>query len=285
MSNRLIAFPYYGGKSIHLSWLLPRLPQSEVYVEPFGGSAAVLLNREPSEVEIYNDLNGSVVNFFRVLRESKEELLEQLRTTLYAREEYDICRESMKHHEVREQNKIEWARCFFVGIRQSFMSTHYGGWVLGDTKVRAFKSGIKGLDQVYDRLRDVQIDNIDGLVLVKKFDRPEVFQYQDPPYLLSTRNDQHGYELEMTEEQHTELAEFNLQAKCKVAISGYISKLYTELYEDNDWIRVDAEYTIGGMNKGQGKRTESLWCNYDPYSVRQGHQTGLDEFFGVFNDE
>ena len=261
------------------------MPYTEIYLEPYGGSAAVLLNREQSPVEIYNDLNGSVVNFFRTLRTDKDELQDELRLSLYSREEWVKAKEFLEQpKEILTEQHIEWARCFFLIIRQSFMSTHYGGWVLGDTKVKAWLGGIENLDRVFLRMRTVQVDNMDALDLIKKFDRPEVFQYQDPPYLLSTRNDQHGYEYEVDEEHHRKLADFNLQAKCKVAISGYGSALYTELYEDNDWTRVDADYTIGGMAEGQGKRTESLWCNYNPYSVRQGSQSGIDEFFKVFNN-
>src|SRR5207244_12011669 len=73
--SKLIAFGWYGGKFNHLDWLLPLLPDCHHYCEPFAGSAAVLLKRQPSLVETYNDLDGEVVNFFRVLREHKEEVL------------------------------------------------------------------------------------------------------------------------------------------------------------------------------------------------------------------
>src|SRR6266568_6982489 len=76
--RKLILFGYYGGKYSHLDWLLPLLPQCHHYVEPFAGSAAVLLNREPSPVETYNDIDGEVTNFFRVLRDQKEKLVEQI---------------------------------------------------------------------------------------------------------------------------------------------------------------------------------------------------------------
>jgi len=66
--RKLIAFGWYGGKFSHLDWLLPLLPKCHHYCEPFAGSAAILLNRAPSPVETYNDLDGEVCNFFRVLR-------------------------------------------------------------------------------------------------------------------------------------------------------------------------------------------------------------------------
>src|ERR1039457_3764563 len=85
--RKLIAFGWYGGKFSHLKWLLPLLPECHHYCEPFAGSGAVLLNREPSPVETFNDLDGEVVNFFRVLREHGDELTRQIGLTPFSREE------------------------------------------------------------------------------------------------------------------------------------------------------------------------------------------------------
>lgn len=94
MARKHIAMGYYGGKYSHLDWLLPLLPKSQHYCEPFGGSAAVLLNREPAPVETYNDIDSEVVNFFRVLRQHKDELLYAIGLTPFAREEYTLAIES-----------------------------------------------------------------------------------------------------------------------------------------------------------------------------------------------
>src|SRR5271170_5039212 len=88
--QKLIAFGWFGGKFSHLDWLLPLLPSCHHYCEPFAGSAAILLNRDPSPIETYNDLDGEVVNFFRVLREEKERLVEAIGLTPFAREEFAL---------------------------------------------------------------------------------------------------------------------------------------------------------------------------------------------------
>jgi DNA adenine methylase len=88
MTRKHIAFGWYGGKYSHLDWLLPLLPAAQHYCEPFGGSAAVLLNREPAPVETYNDMDSEVVNFFRVLREQKDALIYAIGMTPFSREEY-----------------------------------------------------------------------------------------------------------------------------------------------------------------------------------------------------
>ncbi|MDN5272058.1 DNA adenine methylase [Chloroflexus sp. MS-CIW-1] len=79
--KRMIAFGWYGGKYSHLDWLLPLLPPCHHYCEPFGGSAAVLLNRDPSPVETYNDIDGEVTNFFRVLRDDPDRLIRAIGLT------------------------------------------------------------------------------------------------------------------------------------------------------------------------------------------------------------
>src|SRR5437879_10306538 len=88
--KKKIAFGWYGGKFNHLNWLLPLLPECHHYCEPFAGSAAVLLNREPSPVETYNDIEGEIVNFFRVLRSKKEALIEAIGLTPFSREEFAL---------------------------------------------------------------------------------------------------------------------------------------------------------------------------------------------------
>jgi DNA adenine methylase len=111
--KKLIPFGWYGGKFSHLDWLLPLLPDCHHYCEPFAGSGAVLLNRDPSPVETFNDLDGEVVNFFRVLREEKERLIEAIGLTPFAREEFAIACEVSP-----DLPLLERARRFYVRARQ-----------------------------------------------------------------------------------------------------------------------------------------------------------------------
>src|SRR5213082_3031228 len=107
--GKLIAFGWYGGKYSHLDWLLPLLPQCHHYCEPFGGSAAVLLNREPSPVESYNDIDGEVVNFFSALREHKQDLIDAIMLTPFSRDELTrACREATAN-----LDPLERARRFY----------------------------------------------------------------------------------------------------------------------------------------------------------------------------
>ena len=110
--KKIIAFGWYGGKYSHLNWLLPLLPRSKHYCEPFGGSAAVLLNRHPSEVETYNDIDGEIANFFRVLRDNKDELIYSIGMTPFSREEFRLAIETKGEYET--VTDVERARRFLV---------------------------------------------------------------------------------------------------------------------------------------------------------------------------
>ena len=113
--RKLIAFGWYGGKFSHLDWLLPLLPKCHHYCEPFAGSAAVLLNREPSPVETYNDLDGEVVNFFRVLRDERDALIQAIGLTPFSREEHYLALRTNG----ASVTSLEQARQFYVRARQA----------------------------------------------------------------------------------------------------------------------------------------------------------------------
>ncbi len=114
-SRRLIAFGWYGGKFSHLNWLLPLLPQCHHYCEPFAGSAAVLLNREPSPVETYNDIDGEVVNFFRVLRDQTDHIIKAIALTPFSREEFYLSLAKRTNG----FSDLDRARLFFIRARQA----------------------------------------------------------------------------------------------------------------------------------------------------------------------
>jgi len=112
--QKLIAFGWYGGKYSHLKWLLPLLPEATYFCEPFAGSAAVLINRAPASVETYNDVDGEVVNFFRVLRDQKKALIEAIGMTPFARQEFEDAIDVPE----RSISDLERARRFYIRARQ-----------------------------------------------------------------------------------------------------------------------------------------------------------------------
>lgn len=269
--GKVLPFRWYGGKYSHLDFILSQLPKTHQYIEPFGGSAAVLLNREPSPVETYNDIDGDVVTFFRVLRENRDELLEKIALTPFSREELAHAVEQKNNDELSD---IEQARLFFVRAGQTrsglAQEATPGRWAYCKSTSRRDMSGAVSrwhgrLEQLYDvadRLRRVQIENKPAIEVVERHDDEDALFYCDPPYPHGTRGDTNSYGHEMSDEEHRELAEVLRNADGNVAVSGYRCDLYEEIFEDYGWTRVDAEEKT--MHTTKDKRQESLWLNYEP---------------------
>ncbi len=266
--GKMIAFGWYGGKFSHLDWLLPLLPQTKHYCEPYGGSAAVLINREPSPIETYNDLDGELVNFFRVLREQKETLIEAIGLTPFSREEFEI---SLQEPDTNT-TELERARRFFVRARQVrtglAQTASSGRWAHCRLTSRAGMAGavsrwlgsVEGLSEIVQRLLRVQIENDDAIEVIRRYDSPETTFYCDPPYLHESRGDSKAYKYEMTNDHHQQLAEILQSVQGKVAISGYASKLMDKLYDG--WYVTTAPSKHAHSIKQP--RQEILWTNYDP---------------------
>ena len=266
--SKLIAFGWYGGKFSHLDWLLPLLPASQHYCEPFGGSAAVLLNRPPAPVETYNDIDGDVVNFFRILREQKEALLEAVGLTPFSREEFELAISGSRDN----ISDLEKARRFFIRARQVrtglAQTASTGRWAHCVLTSRAGMAGavsrwlgsVEGLSEIAQRLLRVQIENGPAAEVIQRYDSEDTLFYCDPPYVHETRGDSKAYSYEMTDAQHRELAQVLRRVKGKVALSGYQCDLMDELYGDWHQTTASAKYA----HSIKQLRTEKLWTNYDP---------------------
>lgn len=267
--KKVIAFGWYGGKYSHLDWLLPNLPTCHHYCEPFGGSGAVLLNREPSPVETYNDLDGEVVNFFRVLRNNPDELIRQIGLTPFSREEFALACEISS-----DLSDLERARRFYVRARQVrtglAQTASLGRWANCKNTSRSGMSGVisrwlggvEHLELIAMRLLRVQIENRPAIELIKLYDDENTLFYCDPPYIHSTRGDNKAYGYEMTDEQHEELADVLNSVKGKVALSNYDCDLMAKLYPEKRWTKVYAP--IKQINSTHDIRQEVLWINYKP---------------------
>ena len=264
----MIAFGWYGGKYSHLDWLLPLLPGCHHYCEPFGGAASVLLNRDPSPVETYNDIDGEVVNFFHVLREQKDELLYFIGMTPFSREEF---MEAIRTNgNGKNLSPLERARRFFIRARQVrtglAQTASNGRWANCLNTSRAGMSGavsrwlgsVEGLEYIATRLLRVQIENDKAISVIKRYDSSETLFYCDPPYPHESRGDSKAYSYEMTNRDHVELATVLSNVKGKVAVSGYDCDLMNKLYRN--W-KVHKEKPKKAMSIKQA-RQEILWTNY-----------------------
>jgi len=232
------------------------------YVEPCCGACSVLLQKPRSPLETVNDLDGNVVNFFRVLRDRPDELIRKIRLTPWARAEYELSLEPC-------EDVVERARRFFVASWMSIQGGHHSKmsktWRMHkDANNMPWTPGFKEFELIKDcaheiteRLLMVQIDNRDACDVIRRYDNDNALIYFDPPYLPETRTEGDRYRLECAKQFHITAADLLHQCEGYVVVSGYACPLYTELYEAHGWHRVDKE---AQTNSG-GKRIESLWLS------------------------
>ena len=272
--KRMIAFGWYGGKFSHLDFILPNLPSdARHFCDVFGGSAAVLINREPSPVETFNDIDSDLTNFFETLRDTatSDALLKAIALTPFSREE--LVRACTAEEEL---DPVERARRFFVRARQTrtglAQTSSEGRWAHCVMTSRAGMAGavsrwlgsIEGLSEIVQRLLRVQIENAPALEVIERYDSSETLFYLDPPYVHAERGDTSAYGTEMTDEDHIDLAKLLHRSNGRFAVSGYRSDLYDDLFDS--WRRVDADPKL--CHSVRKPRQESIWMNYDEGGAR-----------------
>jgi DNA adenine methylase len=275
--SKKIVFGYYGGKYSHLDWLLPLLPKCHHYCEPFAGSAAVLINRDPSPVETYNDLDGEITTFFKVLRDDSDRLIREIGLTPFSRQEFAVACEIAPN-----LSNLERARRFYVRARQVrtglAQTASVGRWANCKNTSRAGMGGavsrwlgaIRDLPEIAERLLRVQIENRPAIELIRLYDSPTTLFYCDPPYIHSTRGDNSAYGFEMTDDEHRELALVLNSVDGMVAISNYDCVLMSELYPQPRWHKIFGEERT--IHSTKDTRTEVLWTNYDPNDLFRNNQ-------------
>ncbi|MCI2243256.1 DNA adenine methylase [Xanthomonas sp. PPL568] len=272
------AFRYHGGKFRLSPWVQQHLPPHRTYVEPFGGAAGVLLTKPRSYAEVYNDLDGDVVNLFRVLQApgERDRLIDACQLTPYARAEFDNAWEPTT-------DPVERARRLLVRAQMGFGSA---GATKGATGFRIDSQRAYGTAQrlwsrfppslaaVAERFTDVLIENRPAVEVMRQHDAPQTLHYVDPPYVHSTRVMQAGkagyYRHEMTEADHQELLDCLRSLVGMVVVSGYRTELYDAALAG--WRRVETRARISA-GRGCKVRTECLWIS--PACAATGHQGAL----------
>lgn len=248
---------YHGGKWRIAPWIIEHLPPHRVYVEPFGGGGSVLLRKPRSYAEVYNDLDGEIVNLFRVARDHGPRLVDALRLTPFARDEF------AQSYEVTS-DPVEQARRTVIRSYMGFGSAAASGKVTsfrpnsnnsGTPPAADWAKYPDALAAIVDRLAGVVIENRDAIEVMAQQDAAHTVFYVDPPYVAETRDKGQDYRHEMTDADHRRLADALHGLVGMVVLSGYPSSLYDELY--GHWRRVDR----AALADGARARIESLWLN------------------------
>jgi DNA adenine methylase len=256
---------YHGGKWRLAPWIISHFPPHRIYTEAYGGAASVLLRKKRSYAEIYNDLDGEIVNLFRVLRDPMQarELIRLLRLTPYARSEFEMSY-------LADGDPIEQARRTIIRSFMGFGSTLTGKWSTGfrsgskrsgTTPAHDWRNYPEALEMAIKRLQGVVIETPPTVAIdvVRTHDTPETLHYVDPPYPTSTRQGRwagNAYRHETSDDDHRGMAQILQSLQGMVIISGYPSDLYDiELFPD--WQRVEKDARADSA----GKRTEVLWLS------------------------
>lgn len=251
-----------GGKSRLRRHIIPLMPAHTTYVEPFGGAAWVLLGKAPSPVEVYNDLDGELTNFFTVVRERPEALVESLRWTLVSRREFDALAATDPHG----LESVARARRFFYLImagwggelRYPRFQTAVKDAGGGNRLIGALKTLEARLAPVHARLQGVLIENLDYAEVLRRYDSPGTLFYLDPPY----RGNGVNYRLNLREEaEHERLAEALRGLKGRWMVSAYDAPGVGDFYGG----RAVPVTSFSGMRSAGGGRTvnrEVVVCNF-----------------------
>lgn len=252
----LSAIKYYGGKTYHTTqwrWIAALLPSDTriLYAEPYAGMLGILLQRPPANLEIVNDLNGRVVNWWQVVRDRPDELTHKMKYTPNSEEVY---KRAIKSMDIGDP--VDRALAYTVCIMQSMAHCDgkHGGFAV------AYKGGTRAtywhkINKLSDRLRNVQILCRPASSLIERVGiEPASIMYVDPPYRHA---DWKGYSVYLDEREA--LLDLLPRARGKVAISGYGDE-----WDDLDWHRNELSTTwpgIGNIHESE-PRTEVLWTNY-----------------------
>ncbi len=249
---------WHGGKWLLAKWIIGHFPEHRTYTEAFGGGASVLLQKPPSYAEIYNDLDGKIVNLFRVMRSDRaQELVDALRLTPFARTEFEEAYQP-------SDDPVEQSRRLII---RSFMGFGSNGHERstgfransnrsGTTPARDWINYPDSLEKSIERFRGVIVENKPALDLLRQHDAKTTLHYVDPPYLLSTRSDvSKDYAVELSDDDHIELLACLDDLEGMVVLSGYPSAIYENSLAH--WHRVERE----ALADGARPRTEVLWLN------------------------
>lgn len=278
-------FWYYGGKHYLLEKLLELIPPHQYYAELFGGAGSLLLYKRPAKVEVYNDVNRHLTNFFRVLRSPVYSviLIERLKLTPYSEDEFAQCKLPLNvipENEwydpnlplsKEEQRTIEEARRWYTRCCQSFNGAG-ASWSFPPRKTprnraRHFQHLVEQLKRHSERLSNVIITNRDAIELIPEFDEPGWLLYLDPPYHPDTRGQANVYMHEMTHNQHETLVSRLLQIQhASVILSGYDHPVYDPLTQSG-WTKHTIEIARRASGKRHDRAQEIIWVRTNSQST------------------
>lgn len=254
-------FKCHGGKYYLQKFIISHFPkkyQQLRYIEGCGGAASVLLNKARSASEVYNDADPNIAALVQELAaDDSEEFISNVKSLQYNEETFEWSKSVEDTDALAELVRRRFSR---GGLRKAFAwSERLRGGQPGD--LNAWETFKEEISRIAERLRGVEVYCLPISELVRRFDAEDVLWYIDPPYLPITRQAPKVYSVEMSEQDHIDLADKLNNAKGKVLLSGYQSPLYAKLYKG--WkLTCRPVANHAGQNKNKQKRIECVWRNY-----------------------
>lgn len=252
---------YYGGKQKMVKYILPLIPDHRVYCEPFAGGLAIFFAKEKSKVEVINDINGEVVNFYEILKTRFEDLHKKVDITMHSRSQFNKAKKIYRNP--KKYDTVERAWAFWMVTNQSHTHKIGGGFKTSDRLAKGGNPAVtlrnrKRQFSIYeDRMMDTDIECMDALELIERRDSIHTFFYLDPPYYNSDMGHYRGYKLD----DFKNLLDLISGIKGRFLLSSYPSDILDEYTKKNDWNqnKLTVKLTAGGINR---TKNEVLTWNY-----------------------
>jgi DNA adenine methylase len=254
---------YYGGKQKLISTLLPLIPKHIIYAEPFLGGAAVFFAKEASEIEVLNDTNKELINFYRVVQQDFVSLEKEIRITLHSRDLHRKASVIYNHPDMFSEIKRAWA--VWVLSSQSFSAMLDGSWGYdksrNTTTTKISNKRAAFTEEYAIRLQNVQLESSDALYVIRSRDTEQTFFYCDPPYFNSDCGHYDGYSVDDFENLLKELAKI----KGKFILSSYPSTVLKQYAKANSWQSKTLEQLVSVNAKAgyQKRKEEVITANFE----------------------
>lgn len=255
---------YYGGKQGLVKIILPFIPKHQTYIEPFIGGGAIFWAKPPSKVEVVNDYNGELINFYEVCKNNFVELEKLIRVSLHSRSLHNDAQVIYSHPHLFTRLQRAWA--VWVLCNQSFSSRLNGSWGY-NKKVSTASITLSNKRQSFTeelaiRLQNVQIENTDALRIINSRDYEQAFHYIDPPYINTDCGHYDGY----SREDFTGLLKCLSQIKGKFILSSFPSIELEEFSQKHNWHNINLHrgvFTDNNRDKERKRKIEVLTANYE----------------------
>lgn len=253
---------YYGGKQKLAKHIIPLIPKHTLYCEPFFGGGAIFFGKEPSEIEVINDNNGDLINFYQVVKNRFKALKKEVRATLHSREHHQTAKLVIGHPWLFNKVKRAWA--IWTLANEGYASRLDSPWGYDKKRntsaKRLYGKRNKFITTYSNRLEKAEIENADALFVIRTRDTKGSFFYCDPPYI----NTEKGHYKEYTEQDFENLLLLLSTIKGKFLLSSYPSTLLMYYIKKNCWHTksIDMPLDVSAKYRRKSRKEEILTSNY-----------------------